>query len=66
MRASQGVRWHSNGLSCALWRAEVSTAASAWGVQEAAALHHDNNDAGHELCTVQKITLNAHRVDRME
>lgn len=66
MRAIQGVHWHSNDLSCALWLTEVSTAASAWGVQEAAALHHDDNDDGHELCTVQKMILKACRVNRME
>ena len=59
MQAIQGVHWHSNKLSCALWVTEVPTAESAWGVREAAALHHDNNDNDHELGTVQKITLNA-------
>lgn len=55
MRAIQGVHY-SNDLSCALWLTEVSTAASAWGVQEAAALHHDDNDDGHELCTAEDDT----------
>ena len=59
MQAIQGVHWHSNKLSCALWVTEVPTVESAWGVREAAALHHDNNDNDHELGTVQKITLNA-------
>lgn len=45
---------------------EVSTAVRAQGVQEAAALQYDNSDDDHELCIAQKMTLNAHRVNRMK